>query len=196
MLNSDTAKLRRITSPEVQKSLLGWFDVLAERNSQGVNGRAWRAELRRAEPPYGVMMCEGYSALRGRLKGKLQLESVDEMALALFASIAVHVYKHEGKSSFAAQLGEKLKGDRVCVSALRFERIQKASDPETLCQLLIRAVKIRGEAGINLLSLADNLFLWMHEWQQRELQQPEPRSPFDRIRIRWANEYLSTSYNK
>lgn len=200
MLNSHTAALRRITNAKAQKALINWFAALSERYStrenQRINGRAWRAELKRMEPPYGAMMCEGYGALRHSLLEHMPLQPLDEMALALFASIAAHIKKHNEKTSFAAQLGEKLNGSTPCVSTLRFERLQKASDPETFCQLLIHAVTIRGTEGVNVLSLADSIFLWMEEWQRQEEHKSEPRDPFERNRIRWANEYLSASYSK
>lgn len=200
MLNSHTAALRRITNAKAQKALINWFSALSERYStqenQRINGRAWRAELKRMEPPYGAMMCEGYGALRHSLLEHMPLQPLDEMALALFASVAAHIKKHNEKTSFAAQLGEKLNGSTSCVSTLRFERLQKASDPETFCQLLIHAVTIRGHEGVNVLSLADSIFLWMEEWQRREEHKLEPRDPFERNRIRWANEYLSASYSK
>ncbi|MGH2134879.1 hypothetical protein ACQ1ZZ_14765, partial [Enterococcus faecalis] len=63
MLNSNTAALCRILNPDAQKALLDWFATLSERyerkDDKRINGRAWRAELKRMEPPYGVMMCEG-----------------------------------------------------------------------------------------------------------------------------------------
>lgn len=200
MLNSNTAALCRIIHPQAQKALLDWFATLSERyerqDGKRINGRAWRAEMKRIEPPYGVMMCEGYDALRQALLTHITLQPLDEMALALFASVAAHIRNHQGRASFAAQLGEKLNGSTPCVSALRFERLQKASDPETFCLLLIQAVKMRGSEGVNVLSLADSIFLWMEEWQRRENHQPESRNPFERRRTRWANEYLSTSRGK
>ncbi|EDH9934123.1 type I-E CRISPR-associated protein Cse2/CasB, partial [Salmonella enterica subsp. enterica serovar Typhi] len=148
MLNSNTAVLCRILHPDAQKALLDWFATLSERyerkDGKRVNGRAWRAELKRMAPPYGVMICEGHDALRQALLKHMRLQPLDEMALALFVSVAVHIKSHKENISFAAQLGEKLKGSTSCVSGLRFERLQKASDPETFCQLLIQAVKIRG----------------------------------------------------
>jgi CRISPR system Cascade subunit CasB len=196
MLNSDTSALRVIKAPQAQKALMEWFDILSERNSKQdavrINGRAWRAEIKRLAPPYDVMMSEGYNLLLRRLSAHMAFKPIDQMALALFASVAVHIQRHNGALSFAAQLGEQIVKDKPCFSTLRFERLQKATDPETFCQQLIRAVKIRGKEGVNILSLADGIFLWMREWQQREAHQPESTSPFDRNRIRWANEYLST----
>lgn len=151
MLNSNTAALCRILHPDAQKALLDWFATLSERyerkDGKRVNGRVWRAELKRMAPPYGVMICEGYDALRQTLLKHMRLQPLDEMALALFVSVAVHIKSYKENISFAAQLGEKLNGSTPCVSVLRFERLQKASDPETFCQLLIQAVKIRGTEG-------------------------------------------------
>ncbi|GLR08694.1 type I-E CRISPR-associated protein Cse2/CasB [Mixta theicola] len=200
MLNNDTAAMRKITHPEAQKALLDWFAILSERyaisDKKQVNGRAWRAELKRMELPYGVMMCEGYNNLRQRLNEHMPLRPVDEMALALFVSVAAHIKSDERALSFAAQLGEQITGAKSVLSSLRFERLQKANDPENFCQLLIRAVKIRAEYGVNVLSLADSIFLWMEEWLRREEHLPENSNPFARNRIRWASEYLSTARAK
>ncbi|PXW49854.1 CRISPR-associated Cse2 family protein [Grimontella sp. AG753] len=200
MLNSDTKSFRKITHPQAQQAIKDWFATLTERyaseGAKRINGRAWRAELKRMELPYGSMMSESFHVLRQRISVHMPLEPINEMALALFACVAAHIKTHQGKLSFAAQLGEKLNGDKPCFSVLRFERLQKASDPETFCQLLIQAVKIRGDEGVNLLSLADSIFLWMDEWHQLETHQPLVSDPFARNRIRWASEYLSTSHAK
>jgi CRISPR system Cascade subunit CasB len=210
VLNSKTADLRKITHPEAQRALREWFADLSERyadpGKEQINGRAWRAELKRMEPPYGVMMCEGYDRLRQQLAKHMSLRPIDEMALALFVSVAAHIKRDNPFAvssknskqtlSFAAQLGEKANESTPVISSLRFERLQKASDPETFCLLLIRAVKIRANNGVNVLSLADSIFLWMEEWLRREEHLPENRNPFERNRIRWASEYLSTAHAK
>lgn len=196
MLNSDIKKEIVITNPEAQKQLIDWFEILSERDARPegvkINGRAWRAELRRMSIPYGVMMCEGFDALRRKMTACMPLRPVDEMALAIFVSVAVHIKGHTGKLSFAAQLGEK-KDDKPFMSALRFERLQQATEPEGFCLQLIRAVKLRGGEGVNIVSLADSIFLWMREWQQRLEDQAENANPFARNRIRWASEYLISS---
>jgi CRISPR system Cascade subunit CasB len=214
VFNNDTAALQKITQEKAQQALYDWFTILSERHAKEgetkVNGRAWRAEIKRMQHPYDAMMSEGYSALRQRLIEHMALRPIDDMALALFVSVAVHIKKanpekseeekEEGKEkkknevlSFAAQLGEEIKNNKPIFSRLRFQSLQKARDPETFCRLLIRAVKIRGDNGVNILSLADSIFLWMEEWQQREAHMPENPNPFARNRIRWANEYLSTA---
>lgn len=199
MLQSNTAREQILTTPDVKQVVTGWFAALAERREEfagnWVKGRAWRAELRRMPPPYGVMMCEGYAALRDALLPCIRLEPIDQLALALFASVAVHVTCDNTDRSFAAQLGSEIKG-RVCLSRLRFERLQRATDPQTFCQQLIRAVKLRGSQGVNIVSLADGIFLWMQEWLAREEHRSADPNPFRQNRIRWASEYLSTASKK
>ncbi|WP_330982872.1 MULTISPECIES: type I-E CRISPR-associated protein Cse2/CasB [Enterobacterales] len=197
MINSKTDALLRLTTPEVQDIFFEWFSILSERYSsldnQKVNGRAWRAELKRAEAPYGVMLCEGYNALTRRVAEKMTLSEVDKMALSLFVSVAVHIKRDNADRSFAAQLGEKRNGSTSCVSSLRFERMLKARQPDDFCRLLIQAVRIRDKEGCNIIWLADSLFIWMKEWADREANLPESSNPFERSNVRWVNEYLSTS---
>ncbi|ELW9439717.1 type I-E CRISPR-associated protein Cse2/CasB [Pluralibacter gergoviae] len=200
MVNSDTKKPLYLKTPESQSELLAWFEILSERKltSGGVNinGRVWRAELKRAEPPYGTMLCESYNDLCRRLtalKECKEIEDIYHMALSLFSCVAGHIQHHNPEGSFAAQLGEKLKGDKPCILKLRFERLLKARSPEDLCRQLIQVVRIRGKEGCNVISLADSLFIWMKEWRAREKYEPESSDPFTRNRIRWANEYFSTS---
>jgi CRISPR system Cascade subunit CasB len=89
MLNSDTATLRVIKNPEAQKALTDWFNLLSERYAghaeKKINGRAWRAEIKRMEPPYDAMMSEGYNALRHRLSA---------LPLILKATIINEVSRH------------------------------------------------------------------------------------------------------
>ncbi|WP_158781808.1 type I-E CRISPR-associated protein Cse2/CasB [Pantoea sp. BAV 3049] len=196
MFNSDTEKEIIIINLDAKKILTDWFDILSERDARPdgtrINGRARRAELRRMEPPFGVMMCEGYDALFCKLASVMPLKPVDKMALAIFVSVAVHIKNSETGRSFAAQLGEKIK-DKPCLTPSRFERLQQAEEPEVLCVQLIRAVKLRGKEGVNIVSLADGIFLWMREWQDRQEDLPVTANPFARNRIRWASEYLSSA---
>lgn len=196
MMSSKTDSVIYLNKPECEKALSDWCEMLSERNvthnHTRINGRAWRAELRRAEPPYGAMLCEAYNDLCRRLAAIIELEPVDKMALSLFACVAAHIKTNNTRHSFAAQLGEKLNGATPCVSKLRFERLLNARAPDDFCRLLIQAVRIRSKEGCNVLSLADSLFIWMREWEAREAHRPEPADTFARHRVRWTNEYLST----
>ncbi len=194
MSNTDTARERVFTSDSPRNVLSSWFNALQQRKAffggVPVSGRAWRAELRRAQAPYGVMMHEGFYALCQQLEKVMPLDNTDRLALAIFATVAAHVDANTTKPSFAAQLGENLQG-RPCLSTLRFDALQQTTEQAEFCRLLIRAVKLRGGAGVNIVSLADGIFLWMREWQAREEHKPQERNPFERHHIRWASEYLS-----
>ncbi|MDC9820657.1 type I-E CRISPR-associated protein Cse2/CasB [Pectobacterium polonicum] len=177
------------------KKISDWFEELQNRHGTSGNGRARRAELRRAkQPPYGVLTCQGYHDLAGKLAARLTQEH-HIVALGIFVSVAAHAAKNMLKTSFAAQLGEKQGGDRAFLSPLRFERLQRAQTPEELHRQLFRAVQIRGEAGVNLPSLADGIFLWADEWQARQENRAPNLHPLRRNAVRWACEYAQASQN-
>ncbi|NBD01606.1 type I-E CRISPR-associated protein Cse2/CasB [Atlantibacter hermannii] len=194
MLDIDTAKERIIISTEAKNALLTWFESLQQRyrneGAQRVNGRAWRAELRRCTVPYGALTTDGYFALLSVFSKSMVMRDIDRFSLAMFASVVAHVRAYRGSHSFAAQLGQGEKKGEPCLSRARFERLQAARTPEELCRHLIRAVKLRGDEGVNIISLADGIFLWMREWQARQESEHVEINPFNRNNVRWASEYL------
>ncbi|AFI88538.1 type I-E CRISPR-associated protein Cse2/CasB [Pectobacterium parmentieri] len=141
-----------------------------------------------------MLTCQGYHDLAGKLAAQLTQEH-HIVALAMFVSVAAHAEKNMLKTSFAAQLGEKQGGDRPFLSPLRFERLQRAQTPEELHRQLFRTVQIRGEAGVNLPSLADGIFLWAEEWQARQENCAPNLHPLRRNAVRWACEYAQASQN-
>ncbi|MCV9879675.1 type I-E CRISPR-associated protein Cse2/CasB [Brenneria izbisi] len=193
---ANTADLLVIDNDEANR-INRWFAELQNRHNPAYNGRARRAQLRRANGPYGVLIYEGYHDLAARLSRQLTNET-RILALSIFVSVAAHAAKNTAsppgdKRSFAAQLGMKTKGsDRPYLSPLRFERLQRAATPEALYRQLLRAVKIRGEDGVNLPSLADGIFLWADEWQARQ-ENRAPIHPLRRNAVRWACEYAQVS---
>ncbi|MBS0972671.1 type I-E CRISPR-associated protein Cse2/CasB [Serratia rubidaea] len=193
MFDMDTAKPVIVTEPAAAKALSRWFDFLQERNNQhqgvAVNGRAWRAELRRSEQPFGALTTAAFHSLNQSLAEHLQFQPSDKLALAIVAHVVSHAHADNKKSSFPRQLGEQIKGN-ACLSRLRFDRLLAVKTPAELCSQLTRAVKLRGDNGINIVSLADGVFLWMREWQQREQNLPAQSNPFKRFNVRWASEYL------
>ena len=197
MVSSRTHEGFFLKNSECKKVVLDWFENLSERNiicnGVKVNGRAWRAEIKRAEVPYGPMLCEGYSELCHSLGKIIQLKEIDKMALSLFACVVVHVKKNndENNISFPAQLGEKLNKSTACILPGRFKRLLYARSPDDLCRQLMQVVKIRGQDGCNVFSLVDCIFIWMHEWDDRMNDRPESDNPFKRSRISWAADYYS-----
>lgn len=193
MFDMDTTKPVIFTDPAAAKALRRWFDFLQERNNQhqgvAVNGRAWRAELRRCAQPFGALTTAAFHSLNQALSGHVKFQPSDRLALAIVAHVVSHAHADNSQTSFPRQLGEPIKGN-ACLSRLRFDRLLAVRTPAELCSQLTRAVKLRGDSGINVVSLADGVFLWMREWQQREQNLPAQSNPFKRFNVRWASEYL------
>ncbi|WP_226093080.1 type I-E CRISPR-associated protein Cse2/CasB [Dickeya oryzae] len=189
-----TATLLVIKPPAAEK-IETWFKQLQNRHNDTHNGRAERAALRRAAAPYGALTCQGFMRLSNMLAGVIGDKQHRLLGVALFAAVAAHADQNNDKKSFAAQLGEKVSAgsDRRYLSELRFERLLRAQTPEDLCRLLIRAVTIRGSAGVNLPSLADGILLWMDEWHARQHNLPVHFNPLKRNAVRWACEYHQTT---
>lgn len=197
MFEVDTAKAVVLTDQAAAKVLRRWFDFLQERNNQhqgvATNGRAWRAELRRSAQPFGALTTGAFFQLNQLLSKIVGLKQSDTLALAMIAYVVAHAHSDEPKKSFAYQLGEKLNGSTPCLSRLRFDRLLAVRTPAELCSQLTRAVKLRGDSGVNIVSLADGILLWMREWQLRQENQPADSDPFKRFSVRWASEYLLAS---
>lgn len=192
MFEMETAK-PVIFTESAAKTLRRWFDFLQERNNQrqgvATNGRAWRAELRRSAQPFGALTTAAYFSLNQSLTGQLKYQQSDGLALAIVAHVVAHARADNTRGSFPRQLGEQIKGN-ACLSRLRFDRLLAVRTPAELCSQLTRAVKLRGDDGVNIVSLADGVFLWMREWQMREQNLPAESNPFKRFSVRWASEYL------
>ncbi|MCC4106764.1 type I-E CRISPR-associated protein Cse2/CasB [Serratia ureilytica] len=196
MFNCDTGNELVFIHKQSQEVLKRWFDDLQQRDQRkSFNGRVWRAELRRAKGPYESLTCAGFLALCPQLEDTMDFQPGDRLALALFAGVVAHAGRANGQSSFAAQLGKEIKG-RPFLSLLRFERLQQVRRPEELYSQLMKAVKLRGDEGVNIVSLADGIFLWMREWLARKEHRPVEANPFRRNHVRWASEYLMASGDK
>ncbi|WLS92176.1 type I-E CRISPR-associated protein Cse2/CasB [Gilliamella apicola] len=201
---SDTTPKELIILNDNHKKIIDeWFSMLQQRqgkfNGITYNGRKLRAELRRNSLYELICSQAGYRILADKLinnDSKLAKTEVHYYALKIFANVAAFAEKNNDKSPFAAQLSEKIKGgERNYLSELRFERLLTSETPEEFCQRLIRAVKLRGEKGVNLTSLADGIFLWMQEWDAREHGWPADTNPFKRLSVRWEMDYFSTKNN-
>ena len=201
---SDTIQKKLIILNDSHKKIIDeWFSMLQQRqckfNGINYNGRKLRAELRRVSLSELIILQDGYTILANKLINndtKLVQTEVNYLALQIFVNVAAFVQANNDKTSFAGQLSEKIKGgERNYLSELRFERLLASETIEEFCQRLIRAVKLRGEKGVNLISLADGIFLWMQEWYAREHNLPVDNNPFKRFSTRWAMDYFSTKNN-
>ena len=201
---SDTTQKKLIILNDNHKKIIDeWFFMLQQRqgkfNGISYNGRKLRAELRRDSLSESIFLQDGYTILADKLinnDSKLAKTEVHYYALRIFANVAAFAEKNNDKSPFATQLSEKINGgERNYLTELRFERLLASENPDEFCQRLIRAVKLRGEKGVNLTSLADGIFLWMQEWDAREHNWPADTNPFKRLSVRWAMDYFSTKNN-
>lgn len=177
-----------------------WFALLQQRlcgfNGNSYNGRKLRAELRRTSLPFGVIIEDGYQILAEALFAKdngLAETEIHHQALALFVAVAIFAKVNNSNAPFASQLSEKVKGgERNFLSKLRFEQLLASETEEEFCHRLIRAIKLRGDNGVNIFSLADSIFLWVQEQYDRKQNLPANPDPFKRNSVRWAMDYYST----
>ncbi len=190
MSEMDTSKPVVFTGQAATGEIRRWYSYLQERyHHDGGNGRAWRAELRRCAQPYGALTTESFQVLMQSLRNHVNFQPSDTLALAIFASVVAHARKDNPQECFARQLGKEHKSTPY-LSRLRFDRLLAIRTPTELCSQLTRAVKLRGDEGVNVVSLADGIFQWMREWHAREQCLPAQSDPFKRISVRWASEYL------
>ena len=184
-----------------KKIIDDWFSMLQQRlcgfNGGTYNGRQLRAELRRTTLLHEIILQEGYVILKDALFDKNSTLSSNNpihlQALACFTWVVSFASANNGNAPFATQLSEKVKGgERNFLSRLRFEQLLASETNEEFCRLLIRAVKMRGENGVNIFSLADGIFLWVEEWHERQQNLSFNSDPFKRLSVRWAMDYNST----
>ena len=180
--------------------IIKWFSKLQVQEcfffGKAYNGLKLRAELKRSSLPNGVMLKEGYWLLANQLfeeKSFLIASDNHHQALAIFVAVAVFVKANNENASFASQLSEKnKKNERNIMSSLRFNQLLASDTEEEFCRRLIRAVKLRGDGGVNLFSLADSIFLWVKEKNNRQKNLLNNMEPFKRNSVRWAMDYYST----
>jgi len=161
---------------ETKQKLCSWFHWLQE-------NRGDRARLRRAETPNDVLLSEPFFNFLRQMPDSWALQKNIPIA-AMIAAILAHVKDNDGKKSFAAQLASTKPGtDRSRMSELRFQQLQKSRTPDEFFRRLIRAVKL-ADGQVNILSLADSIRRWMNEYRYGT-----SLKPFDRLAVRWANDY-------
>ncbi len=177
-----------------------WFSNLQDQEcyffGKAYNGLKLRADLKKVPFPYGVMLKEGYWLLANQLfeENSFLIGSDNHhQALAIFVAVAIFAKLNNENASFASQLNEtKEKNQQKFLSPLRFNQLVANITDEEFCRRLIRAVKSRGDEGVNLFSLADSIFLWAKERDNRQKNLLNNMEPFKRNSVRWAMDYYST----
>lgn len=158
-----------------RSSLLAWFESLKKK-------RGDRARLRRAESPDDVLLCEPFFNFLQRMPADWADEK-NMLQSAMVAAVLAHVEEHRDGKTFAQQLAAPKKGDKPSMSELRFQRLQKSRDTGEFYRRLLSAVRLSGKS-VNILSLADSILHWMHEYRNGV-----EREPGKRLAVCWANDY-------
>ncbi len=133
-----------------QSKLLVWWSLLKENHG-------WRAELRRAETPADVLLCEAFRYLCYELAGYWTTEQ-NILGLAAVAGVIAHIDNDNGKL-FAESCAE---GDKPPVSELRFAQLQKSRTLDEMYIRMIRTIKLLDKT-VSPVSVADNILHWMKE---------------------------------
>ncbi|EMA8638491.1 type I-E CRISPR-associated protein Cse2/CasB [Cronobacter malonaticus] len=173
-----------ILSQAHRESLLKWHALMNEQQ-----GRRLRASLRRSHTLNDVWLSEGFRSLAARVPTLWNVAGREWRfcALGIVAALAAHVKTVDTRASFAEQLGHK-EGNHAVMSELRFRRLSQARTQEELFRQLRRAVQLlRGV--VNLPDLAEGVFRWCAEEDERERHAARRRAPTDYIRVRWALDY-------
>ncbi len=149
--------------PEVRDALFSWWKELD-------NARGDRAALRQCHNPREVAFTPAFHRLKMRLDqfGFIPPDHVDR--LAIVAGVLSHVTENKSDAfekniqrSFAVQMARPAqkwgRGDKACVSGMRFRNLLKTEDPDKLYTTMIRLVRLLG-GSVDIASLANGIYWW------------------------------------
>jgi CRISPR system Cascade subunit CasB len=159
------------------ENLLSWWASLK-------NHPGWRAELRRAETPGDVLLCQGFRYLCGAMAGYWTNES-NLLGLAAVAGVVAHINADNGKS-FAETCATPEQGkEKPAMSELRFSQLQKSRTLDELYRRMIRSVHLL-QKTVSPVSVADSILHWVNEMINGEID----NDPRKRILVRWGLDYF------
>jgi len=160
-----------------QTKLIKWWMSL-KKNS------GWRAELRRAETPADVLLCQGFHFLCYELAGYWTQDN-NILGLAAVAGVIAHIENNNNKS-FAETCATPVEGKkRPVMRELRFAQLQKSRTLDELYIRMVRAVHLLKKT-VNPASVADSILHWSKEMVNGDIDS-DPRK---RILVRWGLEYF------
>lgn len=190
--------MRVLLNEDAVNAVLAWWRELHPSADGRGGNRGGRARLRRADTPLealleaetqaligGVLAAQGGSHARSRA-ADVTLQT--RLAILAMALAQVDPNKKKDDASFAAMLGRTSEGrhagqdDRRRLSPARFGALLRAADdPESLCRLLRRALKVSGDAAFNVRKFVRDILAfdedtrrdWTFEYYQT--RRPEPK---------------------
>jgi len=153
-----------VLSQEAQDALISWWKELDA-------GSADRALLRHCRTPRDVACTPAFHRLILRLEpwcGPMSPGSVDR--LSLVAGVLSHVkgnrpdaFEKDITRSFAVQMARPFppwgRGENACVSDLRFRKLLKIEEPDTLYTTMIHLVR-RLNGSVDIAGLAHGIVQW------------------------------------
>lgn len=177
---------------EDRVKLRSWHEKLND-------NRGDRARLRRAKAPEDILLTDAFFNFLNTMPDKWAKAGMLFKSAAL-AGLLAHVKsdlrkpsrisdkdKKQSKpnASFAEQLGTPLKGQKVPLSELRFQQLQKSRSTDDFYRRMIRAIRLL-DGNVNLVSLADDIIQWHMEFNKWI-----DRQPTNRLAVRWATDYYT-----
>lgn len=159
------------------EKLLSWWTSLKRKPG-------WRAELRRADTPADVLLCQGFRYLCYDLAGYWTTEK-NILGLAAVAGIVSHI-DTDKTGTFAENCAKAMDGrSKPAVSELRFSQLQKSRTLDELYTRMIRTIHLLKKSA-SPLSVADAILHWVKEMVNDNVDS----DPRNRIRVRWGLDYF------
>lgn len=162
---------------EDTKALLDWWQILPKKG-------AWCAELRRAQTPADVLLCQGFRYLCYDLAGFWTSES-NILGLAAVAGIISHLKINNGTTFATACATPPAGKSKAPVSELRFAQLQKSRTLDEFFARMVRMTHLLGEAA-DPVSVANDTLQWFTESVKAETAS-DPRKS---ILVRWGFDYF------
>lgn len=159
------------------EKLLSWWSSLSE-------NPGWRSELRRAENPSDVLLCQGFRFLCYELAGHWTKE-YNLLGLAAVAGVLSHI-DYQTDSFFAVACATPAEGgSKPAMSELRFAQLQKSRTLDELYIRMVRAIHLLRKTA-SPLSVADSILHWYKEVLNGDIND----DPRNRVQARWGLDYF------
>ncbi len=165
-------------SKEESEKIKVWWEKLKD-------NLGWRAELRRAENPPEVLLCQGFRFLYYEIAG-YWTKSQNLIGLAAAAGVLAHI-KYSDNKTFTESCASSLEGNdkKPALSELRFSQLLKSRTLDELYIRMIRAIRILREKA-DPVSVAESVLHWYREMEIGEAE----NGARNRILVRWGLDYF------
>ena len=177
---SSYRKLSEQDGPKLQS----WWQYLQD-------NRGERAQLRRCRHPDDALLTTAFARFLQKMPPywgvRPGAQGIGISDAATVACLLARV-KTDSKLAFAKALAQPQKegGQKAAMSELRFQQLQKSRTEEEFFTRICRAIDLLG-GKVGLISLADSVLQWLHEYRFAPAARPQ-----DRLAVKWACDYYDT----